>query len=131
MTAPAWFRSALARYPRIAIAGGPRTGKSSLASAVSDRPVLHTDSLMQENWEDVPLIVQKRLEGQASFVVEGVQVPRSLRKGLVVDAVVWMSRPKVPLTVGQGVMTKAVATVFEEWRSISDGRVPVIMEPSL
>lgn len=83
---------------------------------------------MQEKWEDVPAIVMERLRGMPSFVVEGVQVPRSLRKGLVVDAVVWMSRPKVPLTVGQEVMTKAVSTVFSEWRSISAGRVPVLTE---
>lgn len=125
---PAWFRSALARYPRIAIAGGPRTGKSSLVSNVTDRFVLHTDDLIGEKWEDVPGVVRLRLAGKPSFVVEGVQVPRALRRGLVVDAVVWMRSAKVALTSGQRVMAKAVGTVFEDWRAINAGRVPVLME---
>lgn len=125
---PAWFRAVLAKYKRVAIAGGPRTGKSSLANVVTDRTVLHTDDLMDERWEDVPAVVRLRLAGNPSFVVEGVQVPRALRRGLEVDAVVWLGSAKVPLTPGQRTMAKAVGTVFEQWRAISAGRVPVIQE---
>jgi hypothetical protein len=125
---PAWFRDVLARYKRVAIAGGPGSGKTTLASAVTDRTILHTDDLIHEKWEDVPGIVRLRLAGLAAFVVEGVQVPRALRRGLEVDAVVWLRSAKVPLTPGQRTMAKAVGTVFEQWRAISAGRVPVIQE---
>ncbi len=125
---PAWFRVALARYPRVAVTGGPKSGKTSICTGVTDRFVLHTDDLIEEKWEDVPGIVRLRLADKASFVVEGVQVPRALRRGLVVDAVVWMRSAKTSLTPGQRTMAKAVGTVFEQWRALNAGRVPIITE---
>jgi hypothetical protein len=120
-----WFREQLAKYPRIAIAGGPRTGKTTLASACVDRRVCHTDSFMDYAWEDVPPLVISELYNVPRFVVEGVQVPRCLRKGMKVDAVIWMDQPRVPLTDGQRTMMKAVRTVFLQWCATNES-VPVL-----
>src|SRR5262245_4436614 len=38
-----WFDDVLGKYSRVAIVGGPRTGKTTLSATVSDRPVIHTD----------------------------------------------------------------------------------------
>lgn len=51
------------------------------------------------------------------WVVEGVQVARALRKGLQVDAVVYLRGTTQVLTPGQESMRKAVHTVFCDWRS--------------
>lgn len=107
----------LERHKRIAIAGGPLTGKTSLAAEVTDRPVFHTDEYMDLPWSDQPLKWLDRLRDLPSFVLEGVQVPRTLRKGLVVDAVIWLDTPKEILTPGQARMAKAVATVYREWKA--------------
>lgn len=106
------------RFPRIAIVGGPRTGKSTLARVVRGRPVISTDDYMELPWEEVPAAVIDAATGAgASFVVEGVQVARALRRGLEVDAVVVLTQPKVAQTDGQIAMGKGVHTVFDEWRA--------------
>jgi hypothetical protein len=51
-----------------------------------------------------------------SFVVEGVQAARALRRGLVVDAVVYLDDAKAEQTDDQESMSKAVNTVFNDWR---------------
>ncbi len=125
MTTEDWFRLKLLEFPRIAIAGGPRTGKTTLSRIVVDRPVEHTDDYMQYAWEDVPPLVIHKLANVPRFVVEGVQVPRCLRKGLRVDAVVWLDQPLVPLSEGQRTMMKGVRTVFLQWCATNEN-VPVI-----
>ena len=112
---PAWFAELLRRYQRIAIAGAPKCGKTTLAMTVRDRPVLSTDSYMHIDWGDVPPIVIDAVKDMPRFIIEGVQVARCLRKGLQVDAVIYLGRPHVPLTEGQSRMAKAVRTVYEEW----------------
>lgn len=112
------------QHKRIAIAGGPRTGKTTLAKLFDDREKLSTDDLMDLPWGDVPQEIIKKLEKSGSFVVEGVQVPRALRKGLKVDCVVWLDQPKVAQTPKQASMSKAVKTVFDEWRG-GDSETPV------
>jgi hypothetical protein len=131
MKPPAWLTPILARYPRIAIAGGPRTGKSSIASTITDRPVIATDDYMRLPWDDVPraVIAQASASG-ARFVVEGVQVTRALRKGLQVDAVVWLDTPHVELTGAQQGMRTGMETVFREWQQMPEGKVvPVFRAP--
>jgi predicted GTPase len=119
----------IGRYDRVAIVGGPRTGKSTLANAVRDRPVIPTDSYMDLPWEDVPAkVIEAAGAAGGRFVVEGVQAARALRKGLEVDAVIVMTQPKTALTSGQAAMGKGVMTVFEEWRGNNPGAL-VMKEP--
>jgi hypothetical protein len=108
--------------------GGPKTGKTTLANRVDDRLVFHTDDYRHLPWSDVPHAIIRDLAGKDTFILEGVQVPRTLRKGLSVDAIVYMTRPKVrDRRPRQSSMDKAVRTVFDEWRSTNPG-VPVFIE---
>lgn len=125
---PGWFRELLKTKKRIAIAGGPRAGKTTLAMGVRDRPVLSTDSYMSIDWENVPEVVNDAVSELPEFILEGVQVARCLRKGLKVDAVVYLGMPRVELTKGQETMRKACRTVFEEWLRSGAG-VDVIEVP--
>jgi hypothetical protein len=61
-------------------------------------------------------------------VIEGVRVPHALRKGMKVDAVIYLTQPKVEQTPKQISMGKAVRTVFNEWRA-SHPDTPVFAEP--
>jgi tRNA A37 threonylcarbamoyladenosine biosynthesis protein TsaE len=111
----------LREHKRIAIVGGPGTGKTTLAANVSDRRVLHTDDYVHRPWASVPDDVIRACEGLESFVVEGVQVARSLRRGLKVDAVIYLDAMH---GAGSQSMAKAVDTVFRDWRS-KDRLTPV------
>ncbi len=76
---------------RIAITGAPRTGKTTLAhllaSRLADRPrVLSTDTYQGLGWSECSATVAEIL-GQPGWsgIVEGVAVPRALRKMLRAD----------------------------------------------
>jgi adenylate kinase family enzyme len=122
-----WFATVLSRYQRIAIVGGPKTGKTTLAGSVTDRPTFSTDEFMGIPWGDIPRAVAMKAGSLGpSWVVEGVQVARALRKGLVTDAVIHLNGPAhVSLTPMQAAMAKAVTSVFEEWNA-ENTRVPVV-----
>ncbi len=107
----------LDEYARIAIVGGPRTGKSVLADQVDDRPVIHTDAFSYLGWPDIPSAIITRCTPLGRFVVEGVQSARALRSGLVVDAVLYLDTPRMEQSKGHRGMSKGVATVFQEWRA--------------
>lgn len=103
-------------------------GKSTLAQLATDRPVIGTDDYRSLPWEEVPHAMIRDVSGLQSFVIEGVQVPRALRKGLEVDAVIYMTRPKVKhRKPGQVAMAKGVRTVFDEWHTTNQ-HVPVFIE---
>ncbi len=116
----------LARYQRIAITGAPKAGKTTLVQQVTDRPVVHGDDHMGEGWsgssERLAAVVNAIV---GPVVVEGVQVPRALRKGMRVDCVVWLEGAHQPLSGQQNGMAKGVRTVLNEWRALNPD-VPVI-----
>ncbi len=45
-----------------------------------------------------------------------MQVPRILRRGLVVDALVWVNSPRQGLTTKQGGFSKGARTIMHKWR---------------
>ncbi len=128
----AWFAEVLKRYDRIAIVGGPRSGKSVL-SRQSNRPTIHTDDYRHRSWEAVPHAVIAdilELDDPERFIVEGVQVPRTLRKGLKVDVVVVLMEPLETLSTRQEGMRKGVVTVLADW--FKDHKdVPVLQAPAV
>lgn len=138
----------LSRYPRIAITGAPRCGKSTISNLVTDRQVVHTDpndlkarfgepddetdwSKSQEVWNAAPAFIGQMCAGRDAFVVEGVTVARALRKGSInVDAVILLTKPIVEQTPGQAQMGAQVLKIFEQWRA-KNPDVPVFDGTSL
>ena len=104
---------ALEQHARIAVAGGPNTGKSTLVQVVTDRDLIHTDAWKGELWDLQPGLIIAACAPLARFVVEGCQVPRALRKGLEVDCLIWLRNPVAERTDKQKAFGKGVTTVFE------------------
>ena len=102
---------------RIAIAGVPRAGKTTLCAGLGDL-VLHTDDLMSLGWSECSAAAAAWMTRAGSWVVEGVAVARALRKAMAAspatpcDRVIHMTRPRVPLTKGQVVMARGCLTVW-------------------
>lgn len=109
------FDIILEKHPRVAVVGGPNVGKTTLCIQVKDRPVFHTDDWRGREWSDIPDHVMRAIGDATSFVVEGTQVARVLRKGLDVDAIVIVNRPPFEApTEGQTRMAKAIETVMAQ-----------------
>ena len=115
--------------PRVAIAGVPRAGKTTLAVVHGGRrPLVHTDdSIDREGWSERSSSLVRELAGLDSFVVEGMRVPHALRKGLSVDVVIWLPTAREKLEPGQESMGKGADTVFREWRRADRGKTPVVV----
>jgi len=111
------FKDILCNYNRIVIAGGTGTGKSTLASACQDRLVIQTDDYQHLAWKDVPQAILDAVKDQSRYLIEGIHVPRVLRKGLTADAVIWLSVSYKPLTAKQEQFNKGLLTTFEDWLS--------------
>lgn len=106
---------------RIAIAGGPRAGKTTAAEGLHGCCV-HTDSLIGDlEWSEASERVSEWFDDCTVDVIEGVAVPRALRKwldrnptGKPVDRVIYITGAKRTLTDGQARMSKACRTVWEQ-----------------
>ena len=113
------FLALLAHHARIVIIGGPLTGKTTLAKLVKDRIVLHTDGFSHHAWEDIPRLVIAHCAKHERFVLDGcVQAARALRKGLSVDAVVYLDEPMQTRSKHQIAAAKSVGTIFSDWRAL-------------
>jgi hypothetical protein len=110
---------------RYVIAGGPRTGKSTLAVRAGERHALevrHADSLVQSHdWGDDSREVSRWFDAPGAWIVEGVSTPRALRKWLkanpekTLDAtVIYLRDPIQVRSKGQTAMANGVATVWRE-----------------
>lgn len=60
------WEEVLERYARVAVVGGPRTGKTTLVAGVTDRPVIHGDEYNGEGWEKAPERIKGACEGVGS-----------------------------------------------------------------
>lgn len=109
---------------RIAITGGPRTGKTTTGrrlAAETGLPLTSTDDYKALGWSEASQAVADQLAKGEPGIVEGVAVPRALRKLLAaapdqkpVDRLLVLESPKVPRSKGQAAMGKGVATVLAE-----------------
>jgi hypothetical protein len=110
---------------RLVIAGGPRTGKTTLARALGSGRmahaiVRHTDDLIAtHDWSAASEAVSLWFDEPGPWIVEGVATPRALRKWLQrrssmspCDAVVWLAYPWDVLDPGQERMRKGCLTVM-------------------
>jgi hypothetical protein len=105
---------------RIVIAGGPRTGKTTLAASLG-LPVLHTDDLIPLGWVPAGAAVAEWIDQPGPWVIEGVTAPRALRRwlkrnpsGAPCDLIAFLARPAIPRTRGQEAMAKGCAKIFTE-----------------
>jgi adenylate kinase family enzyme len=109
---------------KIAIAGVPRAGKTTRAKkiAIGVGELRSTDALKEVgDWSAESEIAARMFDEPSAFVMEGMVVPRALRKWLAahpegrpVDEVLWMGDPKIETTKGQNAMGKGALTVMRE-----------------
>lgn len=112
-------------FQRILVAGGPRTGKTTLADALAAGlgvEARHTDDLIDKlEWSELSAEVANWLNEPGPWVIEGVRVVHAVRKwlaknaeGLPCDVLYWSEVPKVELEPRHRPMTKGVKTVWSE-----------------
>lgn len=111
-----WFAQVLAKYDKIAIAGGPKSGKTTISKLAREHHAVHTDDY-RDSWDQAPADAMHDLEGHDKWIIEGVQVGRCLRKGLKPDIVIWCDDARKELTPGQKTMAKGCRTIFNDWLS--------------
>lgn len=128
---------------RIAITGGPRTGKTTMAkrlvgdSSIADwgtpgacfggptraeQFVRHTDDLIHLGWSGASQAACGWFDEPGPWIIEGVAVSRALRKWRdqhpgeppPVDRVIYLAEPHETLVYGQRVMASGVRTVHDE-----------------
>jgi len=109
---------------RIAIVGGPRAGKTTLAGVLGrelEFPIVHADDLIDLGWSGASDHLAERIAlAVGPCIWEGVMVVRALRKVLhagperPVDQCIVLDQPWVPLTAGQRAMRRGCATVLAE-----------------
>lgn len=106
---------------RIAIAGPPKTGKTTLADSLGV-PVRHTDDVIGLGWSEASAEVSRWFDEPGPWCIEGVAVLRALRKWRErhpsspppLDRLVLMMSVHGQHTPGQERMAKGIATVYAE-----------------
>lgn len=107
---------------RILITGYPRTGKTTLALEMTDAliPVRHTDATIPLGWSEGSAEVARWLSEPGPWIIEGVSIPRALRKWLAAnegapcDRVHFLTHCHEALSKGQRSMAKGIDTVWRE-----------------
>ena len=82
----------LSQHKRVAILGGPVTGKSIVTDHAGPREVVHSDDFQFTkngvDWSEQSEILRDYCAGKDDFVVAGIVADRAVRKGLEVDAII-------------------------------------------
>lgn len=122
-------------FKRIAVIGGGGTGKSTSVREFlrqftpETRPyVIHGDKYIgQFKWEDQSLRIKEEAEQvDGPLIAEGLKVVSALRKGMKVDAVLYLTRVANTETHKNGAVNGAqTETIFREWKA-GNPKVPVI-----
>ncbi len=109
---------------KLLITGGPNTGKTTYANTFREQhPVFHADDLAHLGWSESSEALSQWFDREGDWVIEGVSVPRALRKWLMrnadnslkpCDVVHWCTVPKAEVTKGQRSMLKGLQTVWNE-----------------
>jgi len=116
---------------RIAIAGVPRGGKTTLAlhlAAQHGYPVVHADDFISMGWSEASAHVARRLVSPGPYIVEGVSVVRALRKAMEFgpdrpcDVLHWLGIPREDLRPKQNSMGAADEKRFGEMRAELESR---------
>lgn len=109
------------RIGRVAIAGGPGSGKSSMARKLGNGSARSTDDVMDLGWSQASEEAARWFSEPGELLVEGVAVPRALRKwlqvnptGRPVDRLIYLDLAHIERTPDQDAMAKGVLTVMLE-----------------
>src|SRR5262245_29026178 len=109
--------------PRVVVAGGPKTGKTTLAirgGRRTGKPTRHSDALVTTHkWGDDSAEVATWFDQPGEWIVEGATMARALRKWLAghpgqrLDVtVIYCRDPLCSRSKGQETMAKGVHTVW-------------------
>lgn len=105
---------------RIAIAGCPKSGKTTYADTL-DGVVMHTDDVMHLGWSEASEEVSQWFDDDEVAVIEGVAVLRALRKWLArnpegkpIDKLLYFYEPFVELTPRQAGMMKSDEKAWDD-----------------
>lgn len=124
-----WLDDVLNQYARIAIVGGPKTGKTTLANRITDRPLISTDGWQQLEWSEASKTVAdlaNKIKGKVA--IEGVAAIRAVRKGMKVDALLLLVDPLIEQTPRQRAMSKSQLTILKEVQKMYPD-LPVLIAP--
>ena len=114
-------------YKKVALTGPPKSGKTTLANEIKDRPIIHTDDFMHLSWKEQALAPRIKAASLDTFLIEGIQVPRILRKGLDIQIVICLGESIEPLNTHQVDAANSIRTVLTEWSRSSLGEsVPIV-----
>lgn len=105
---------------RVVIIGWPKTGKTTLAAALGGGR--STDEVAHLDWSEASEAVSHWFDEPGPWIIEGVAVPRALRKwrdshpdaAPPVDHVVYLRGPRENISDEQAAMGKGLDTVMEE-----------------
>jgi hypothetical protein len=129
---PTVWRKLVEVYPRIALTGVVNSGKTLLLEeggrGTPPKEVIHTDVLSRKDWATIPSKICSLVTGKESFILAGTQVPRCLRKGLEVDAVVWLNTSRTGLDRRQEGFGKGIRKIMHAWRH-RHPEIPVYFSP--
>jgi dephospho-CoA kinase len=111
---------------RIVIAGGPNTGKTTLALELARQhginSVRNTDQLIGLGWSEASAKAAEWMDDPGDWIIEGVVTPRALRKWMDRHAgeqlpdgirIHVLTQPHTPQSKNQQTMTKGMFTVLQ------------------
>lgn len=122
---PDSLKELVRHYPRVAITGAPRSGKTTLAlKAAAYATILHSDEIrrLMGDSRSEPLI-RSAAAVRGPLVIEGSLLPLALARGLGVDALVVLPA-RDPLTCAQRARWKRCEALLRNLEEL--GRLPYV-----
>ena len=106
----------VSQHKRVAVTGAPTSGKTTLTNMLTGCSVVHADVVTKgHDWSLGSKVLCDFVNAMSAdrIVIEGVQTPRSIRKGMKVDVLVVLPTPD-DLEKRHVGMTKGIATVIQD-----------------